>query len=231
MTAERILITVGATREAIDPVRFLSNNSSGRMGFAIAEAARMRGAHVTVIAGNTSASPPREIQLKRVSSADEMHAAVVEELSKATVFIGAAAVADYRPIAVSKQKIKKGESSLTLQLERTPDILNEVSAARHNGLLVIGFAAETENVLNNAQEKLHSKNLDAIVANDITRQGVGFDTATNEVTIISRDGKAPIHVPLMAKLNVANLILDEVARLRARTEFSTAPDNRRPRKA
>jgi len=231
LSAERILITLGATREAIDPVRFLSNNSSGRMGFAIAEAARLRGAQVTVIAGNTSASAPPDIQLKRVSSANEMHAAVVEELPKATVFIGAAAVADYRPVAVSKQKIKKGESSLTLQLERTPDILNEVSATRHNGLLVIGFAAETENILNNAQEKLRSKNLDAIVANDITRKGVGFDTPTNEVTIISRDGKAPIHVPLMAKLNVANIILDEVARLRARTESSTTQENRRPRKA
>lgn len=230
LSDERILITVGATREAIDPVRFLSNNSSGRMGFAIAEAARIRGAQVTVIAGNTSAAAPLDIQLKRVSSADEMHAAVVQELPKATVFVGAAAVTDYRPVAVSKQKLKKGESSLTLQLERTADILNEVSAARHNGLLVIGFAAETENILNNAQEKLRSKNLDAIVANDITREGVGFDTPTNEVTIISRDGNAPIHVPLMAKLKVADIILDEVARLRARTKSSTT-QNRRPREA
>ena len=230
LSAERILITVGATREAIDPVRFLSNNSSGRMGFAIAEAARIRGAQVTVVAGNTSASPPPDILLKRVSSGDEMHAAVIEELPKATVFIGAAAVADYRPNAVSKQKIKKGDSALTVQLERTPDILSEVSSARHNGLLVIGFAAETENILNNAEQKLRSKNLDAIVANDVTRRGAGFDTPTNEVTIISRDGGAPIHVPLMAKLNVANVILDEIARLRARTQSSTH-DTRRPRKA
>ena len=148
-----------------------------------------------------------------------MHAAVVKQLPEATVFIGAAAVADYRPVDVSKQKIKKSASSLTLQLERTPDILQDVSAARRDGLLVIGFAAESENILSNAKEKLRSKNLDAIVANDITREGAGFDTQTNEVTIISRDGKAPIHVPLMTKLNVANIILDEVTRLRARSEI------------
>jgi len=231
LAGEHILITVGATREAIDPVRFLSNNSSGRMGFAIAEAARMRGARVTIVAGNTSATAPPDIELERVSTAQEMHAAVVKQLPGATVFIGAAAVADYRPVSVSKQKIKKGQSSLTLQLERTPDILLGVSAAKRDDLLVLGFAAESENVLNNAKDKLHSKNLDAIVANDITREGVGFDTQTNEVTIISRDRKAPIHVPLMTKLNVANIILDEVTRLRARTNSSATQNIRRPRKA
>jgi phosphopantothenoylcysteine decarboxylase / phosphopantothenate---cysteine ligase len=230
LAGEHLLLTVGSTREAIDPVRFLSNNSSGRMGFAIAEAARMRGARVTVIAGNTSAAVPPEMQLTRVNSAEEMREAVIHQLADASVFIGTAAVADYRPVARSKQKIKKGESSLTLQLERTPDILQEVSAARRDGLMVIGFAAESENVLSNAREKMRAKNLDAIVANDITRQGVGFDTATNEVTIISRDRKAPIHVPLMPKLNVANIILDEVVRLRARAK-SSVPNARKPKKA
>jgi phosphopantothenoylcysteine decarboxylase/phosphopantothenate--cysteine ligase len=231
LAGEHLLITVGATREAIDPVRFLSNNSSGRMGFAIAEAARMRGARVTVIAGYTSAGLPPDIQLARVTSAEEMQQAVLHQLPEASVFIGTAAVADYRPVRRSEQKIKKSDSSLSLQLERTPDILQEVSAARRDDLLVIGFAAESENILDNAREKMRAKNLDAIVANDITRQDVGFDTTTNEVTIISRDRKAPIHVPLMPKLNVANIILDEIVRLRARAESSTLGTVRRPKKA
>jgi len=216
LLGEHVLITVGATREAIDPVRFLSNNSSGRMGFAIAEAARRRGANVTVIAGATTSCPPKDVSLTRAYSAEAMQAAVRKEMQSASVFIGAAAVADYRPVSSSAQKLKKTEASLSLELERTPDILREVAAARHDGLLVIGFAAETENLMSNARQKLHEKNLDAIVANDITRAGVGFDTATNEVTIISRDRNAPIHVPMMLKANVANVILDEVVRLRAR---------------
>lgn len=233
LAGEHVLITVGATREAIDPVRFLSNNSSGRMGFAIAEAAKRRGARVTIVAGATTIAPPDNAALVRVDSAAEMHAAVMNGLSDASVFIGAAAVADYRPVERSSQKIKKTQSSLSLELERTPDILREVADAKHDGLLVIGFAAETENILANAREKLTAKNLDAIIANDVTRDGVGFDTVTNEVTIISRDRKAPIHVPLMAKTNVANIILDEVVRIRARVKPSTSLRAvlQRPRKA
>lgn len=219
---EHVLITVGATREAIDPVRFLSNNSSGRMGFAVADAARRRGAKVTVIAGATTSNSPTGVRVVKAYSADEMHRAVMEELSAASVFIAAAAVADYRPINPSLRKIKKTESSLSLELERTPDILRAVTDAQQDGLLVIGFAAETENVLANAREKLSTKNLDAIVANDVTREGVGFDTITNEVTIISRDRQAPVHVPLMAKTNVASIILDEVVRLRARVKPATS---------
>ena len=218
LNGEHLLITVGATREAIDPVRFLSNNSSGRMGFALAEAAARRGARVTVVAGATTSPAPSNAKLLNVNSAAEMHQAVMSELSGASVFVGAAAVADYRPVARSSQKIKKTQSSLSLKLERTPDILLAVTRAKQDGLLVIGFAAETQNVLRNAREKLQTKNLDAIVANDVTQAGVGFDTVTNEVTIISRDRKAPIHVPLMAKANVANIILDEVVRLRARVK-------------
>jgi len=213
---ERLLVTVGATREAIDPVRFLSNNSSGRMGFAIAEAAKQRGAQVKIIAAVTTATPPGNIDIVRVKSAEEMQAAVNESLSTASIFIGAAAVADYRPVKRSPGKIKKTEPSLSLELERTPDILREVANSKHAGLLVIGFAAETDNVLQNAREKLNTKFLDAIVANDVSQAGVGFDTTTNEVTIISRDRKAPIHVPLMAKTSVADIILDEVVRLRGR---------------
>jgi len=233
LAGEHVLITVGATREAIDPVRFLSNNSSGRMGFAIAEAAKRRGARVTMVAGATTAVPPGDAVLVRVNSAAEMHAAVMNELSDASVFIGAAAVADYRPVERSPRKIKKTERSLSLELERTPDILREVANAKQEGLLVIGFAAETEKILAYAREKLTAKNLDAIVANDVTQDGVGFDTVTNEVTIISRDRKAPIHVPLMAKTNVANIILDEVVRLRARVKppGSLRPVLQRPRKA
>ena len=232
LSGEHILITVGATREAIDPVRFLSNNSSGRMGFAIAQAARRRGARVTVIAGATTAASPDEISVIRAYSAAEMHNTVMEKLPEASVFIGAAAVADYRPVAPSLRKIKKTQSTLALELERTTDILHEVAATKRDGLLVIGFAAETENILANAREKLRIKNLDAVVANDITRNGVGFDTSTNEVTIISRDRKAPIHVPLMPKTNVADIILDEVVRLRARVKPSASVNVfRRPRKA
>lgn len=219
---EHLLITVGATREAIDPVRFLSNNSSGRMGFAIAAAAERRGARVTIIAGATTAIPPHNASLLRVNSAEEMHDAVMSALTEASIFVAAAAVADYRPVERSARKIKKTQSSLLLKLERTADILRDVANAKQDGLLVIGFAAETDNVIQNAREKLNTKNLDAIVANDVTQEGVGFDTVTNEVTIISRDGKAPIHVPLMAKDNVANIILDEIARLRTRMKPSTS---------
>jgi phosphopantothenoylcysteine decarboxylase / phosphopantothenate---cysteine ligase len=222
LDGEHLLITVGATREAIDPVRFLSNNSSGRMGFAIAEAAIKRGARVTTIAGATTSAPPADVSVIRAISAEDMNAEVMKRLPEASIFIGAAAVADYRPVMPSLQKIKKTQSSLSLELERTPDILSTVAGAKHSGLLVIGFAAETENVLANAREKLRSKNLDAIVANDVTRDGAGFDTVTNEVTIISRDRKAPIHVPLMAKTNVADIILDEVVRLRARAKPSSS---------
>ena len=233
LAGEHLLITVGATREPIDPVRFLSNKSSGRMGFAIASSARKRGARVTVIAGSTNTNPPPDVELIPVNSAEEMHAAVMSQLPAATIFIGAAAVADYRPAKPSSEKIKKTESRLSLELERTPDILRKVADARHEGLLVIGFAAETENVIANARAKLSSKRLDAIVANDVTQAGAGFDTATNEVTIISRDRKAPIHVPLMAKTNVADVILDEVVRLRARVKPTAAlqPVMQRPRKA
>jgi phosphopantothenoylcysteine decarboxylase/phosphopantothenate--cysteine ligase len=231
LSGEHLLITVGATREAIDPVRFLSNNSSGRMGFAIAEAARQRGADVTLIAGTTNTPPPHNLEIIRANSAEEMHAAVMTNLAGASIFIGAAAVADYRPVRRSPEKIKKTESSLSLELERTTDILRAVAEARQDGLLVIGFAAETENVIQNAREKLSTKNLDAIVANDVSRDGAGFDSVTNEVTIISSDRNAPIHVPLMEKTSVADIILDEVVRLRSRVKPSSHSAVNSPRNA
>lgn len=214
LAGEHVLITAGATREELDPVRFLSNRSSGRMGFALAEAARARGAQVTVVAGATSAEPPASVELLRATSAEEMREAVMKEISGATIFIAAAAVSDYRPTTRATGKMKKSTESLTLSLEPTPDILAEVSEARQNGLLVIGFAAETDDVLKHARAKLERKHLDAIVANDITRDGAGFDTQTNVVTIITRDGNAPIELPLMSKLEAAHRILDEIARLR-----------------
>ncbi|MDT5123080.1 MAG: phosphopantothenoylcysteine decarboxylase / phosphopantothenate---cysteine ligase [Acidobacteriota bacterium] len=214
MAGERVLITAGATREELDPVRFLSNRSSGRMGFALAEAARSRGADVTVIAGATSAEPPANIQLVRATSAEEMYAAVMKEISAATVFIAAAAVSDYRPAKRANNKIKKSGESFTLVLEPTPDILAEVAAAKQNDLLIVGFAAETNDVIQHARSKLDRKGLDAIIANDITREGAGFDTETNIITIITRADDTSVELPLMSKPDAAHRILDEIMRLR-----------------
>ena len=214
LAGERILITTGATREELDPVRFLSNRSSGRMGFALAEAAIQRGAEVTVVAGTTTVEPPAQVRLLNVASAEEMRDAVMRELGGATAFIAAAAVSDYRPAERAAEKIKKSDAHLTLRLEPTPDILAEVSNARRDGLLIVGFAAETNDILQHAREKMERKRLDAIVANDITREGAGFDTDTNIITLITRDHAEPVELPIMSKLDAAHRILDEVARLR-----------------
>ena len=212
LAAERFLITVGATREEIDPVRFISNRSSGKMGFALAEAALKRGAAVTVVVGITSVDPPAGVRVVKALSADEMLKAVASEAGKASVFIGAAAIADYRPSQRAEQKIKKSTESITLTLERTPDVLSQVAASRANGMLVIGFAAETENVSGNAKEKLRSKKLDAIVANDVSREDSGFDTATNAITIITNTES--VELPLLSKREAADRILDGIVTLR-----------------
>ncbi|MDT7542710.1 MAG: phosphopantothenoylcysteine decarboxylase / phosphopantothenate---cysteine ligase [Acidobacteriota bacterium] len=214
LAGERVLITAGATREEIDPVRFISNRSSGRMGFAIAEAARARGADVTIIAGVTSAERSARVRFIDSISAEEMHASVEREIERATIFIAAAAVADYRPVRRAAQKIKKSDASLNLELEPTPDILASVAASRRDGLLVIGFAAESERVVVHAREKLQRKRLDAIVANDITRDDAGFDSETNAITIITSDRDDALELPLMSKLEAAHRILDEIVRLR-----------------
>ena len=216
LAGERFLITVGATREEIDPVRFISNRSSGRMGFALAAAALKRGGEVTVVAGTTTVDPPAGVKVVKALSAEEMSQAVARESAGASVFIGAAAIADYRPAQRAEQKIKKSQDAITLTLERTPDVLSQVAAARSNGLLVIGFAAETENVVDNAREKLRSKKLDAIVANDVTRADSGFDSATNAITIITRDEEDAIELPVMSKSEAADRILDVVLNLRKR---------------
>jgi phosphopantothenoylcysteine decarboxylase / phosphopantothenate---cysteine ligase len=216
LAGERLLITTGATREHLDPVRFISNRSSGKMGFALAEAARSRGANVVVVAGPGGASFPNGITVIRADSANDMYEAVMKELPATTVFIGAAAVADYRPVQQAAVKIKKSQESITLALERTRDILSEVASTRTNGLLVVGFAAETNDVLNNAREKLLAKDLDVIVANDVSRSDSGFDSDMNAITILSRDTQSAQEFPLMPKLNAAHHILDEVVRLRAK---------------
>lgn len=223
LKGEHILITVGATREELDPVRFISNRSSGKMGFALAEAALRRGAKVTAVAGATSIKSPVGVEVVSVTSAEEMSKAVSDHIRHSTVFIGAAAVADYRPVKRSEQKLKKSDESVTLELERTPDILANVTANRNNGILVIGFAAETENLLANASTKLQAKNLDAIIANDVTRTDSGFDSDQNAITIIER-GSAPTPLALMSKKEAANQILDLVVRLRT-TNKSTSTSN------
>jgi phosphopantothenoylcysteine decarboxylase/phosphopantothenate--cysteine ligase len=214
LAGERFLITVGATREEIDPVRFISNRSSGRMGFALAEAALKRGGEVTLVVGVTTVTPPSGVKVVQALSAEEMSQVVAQERLNASVFIGAAAIADYRPAQRADQKIKKSEESITLTLERTPDVLSQVAASRTNGMLVIGFAAETENVLANAREKLRSKKLDAIVANDVTREDSGFDSRTNAITIITRADENPVELPVMSKSDAADRILDAIVKLR-----------------
>ncbi|MGI9054798.1 MAG: bifunctional phosphopantothenoylcysteine decarboxylase/phosphopantothenate--cysteine ligase CoaBC, partial [Pyrinomonadaceae bacterium] len=213
LVEEKILITVGGTREAIDPVRFISNHSSGKMGFAVAEAAAKRGAKVTVVCGTTTVEPPESGEIIRAVTAEEMFQAVMKNISDKTVFIGAAAVADYRPKDTEEFKIKKTKQDiLNLELEKTSDILANVSNNRHNGLLVIGFAAETNDVINYAKSKLEKKNLDLVIANDITKKGAGFNSDTNIATIITKN--AEIDLPLMSKRDLADKILDEMIKLR-----------------
>ncbi|MDQ3131462.1 MAG: bifunctional phosphopantothenoylcysteine decarboxylase/phosphopantothenate--cysteine ligase CoaBC [Acidobacteriota bacterium] len=212
LKGESLLITVGGTREAIDPVRFISNHSSGKMGFAVAEAARERGAKVTIVCGITSVEPPENVKIIRADSAEEMHRAVMNELSAATIFVGAAAVADYRPRNVADFKIKKtNKEFISLELEKTPDILADVSKNRHSGLLVIGFAAETNDIIKYARSKMEKKNLDLVVANDITQKGAGFNSDTNIATILTRENQ--IDLPLMPKRELAHKILNEVIKL------------------
>jgi phosphopantothenoylcysteine decarboxylase/phosphopantothenate--cysteine ligase len=217
LAGERFLITVGGTREAIDPVRFISNHSSGKMGFAVAAAAARRGADVTVVAGVTAVDPPENVRVIRALSAEEMHRAVMGELPETTIFVGAAAVADYAPANAADAKIKKdGRDVMTLELRKTPDILADVAANRRDGMMVVGFAAETNNVVDYARSKMEKKGLDIVVANDITQPGAGFNTDTNAATILVNGRGEAIDVPLTTKRELADRILDEVVNLRAK---------------
>jgi len=212
LAGETVLITAGPTREKIDPVRYLTNRSSGRMGYALAEAALRRGARVLLISGPTSLTPPGAAEVMAAQSAEEMREAVLRLLPQATIIIKTAAVSDYRPKHAASQKIKR-KGALALELEPTADILGEI-ARKKDSQIIIGFAAETENVLENARQKLASKSLDAIVVNDVSREGVGFDSDRNAVTIITHDDV--IEVPETTKWEVAQHVLDEVIRLRDR---------------
>lgn len=220
LAGEHIVITVGGTREPIDPVRFISNRSSGKMGFAIAEAAAARGAKVTAIVGTVSVPVPEAANCIRVETAEEMYRAVNEILPQATVFIGAAAVADFRPASAENEKIKKGDRErYHLDLVRNPDILLSASQNRRPGQLIIGFAAETQNVKEYAREKLRKKGLDLVVANDISAIGAGFDSDTNIASIIFPDQARPdLDLPLMSKRDLANRILDEIVAIRSKTD-------------
>ncbi|MFZ1129472.1 MAG: bifunctional phosphopantothenoylcysteine decarboxylase/phosphopantothenate--cysteine ligase CoaBC, partial [Terriglobales bacterium] len=206
LAGETVLVTAGPTREKIDPVRYLTNRSSGRMGYAIVEAALRRGARVLLVSGPTAITAPGAAEVTPVETAEEMLAAVLKLLPETTVVIKTAAVADFRPKAASEQKIKR-HGEMTLELEPTADILAQV-ARRKTTQIVVGFAAETENVLENARKKLASKSLDAIVVNDVSRHGIGFDSDRNAVTIISQN--EVVEVAETSKREVAHHVLDQV---------------------
>ncbi|HXJ89602.1 MAG TPA: bifunctional phosphopantothenoylcysteine decarboxylase/phosphopantothenate--cysteine ligase CoaBC [Candidatus Binatia bacterium] len=210
LAGETVLMTAGPTREKIDPVRYITNRSSGRMGYALAEAALRRGARVLLVSGPTSLTPPAAAELTHVESTEEMRDAVLSLLPQASIVIKTAAVADYRAKTAAGQKIKR-KGPMTLELEATPDILKELSLKK-GAQIVVGFAAETENVLENARQKLISKNLDAIVVNDVSREGVGFDSDRNAVTIITANDV--IDVPETTKWEVAQRVLDQIVKLR-----------------
>ncbi|MBO0860368.1 MAG: bifunctional phosphopantothenoylcysteine decarboxylase/phosphopantothenate--cysteine ligase CoaBC [Chloracidobacterium sp.] len=212
---ERVMITAGPTFEDLDPVRFIANRSSGKMGYAVAEAARDRGAQVILISGPVDLSPPDNVETVNVRSTSEMFEAVMSRLQDMTVFIGAAAVADFRPAHMAEQKIKKeGRKTITLRLEETEDIIAAVGAApSRERRIVAGFAAESQSLLEYAERKLREKGLDLIVANDITRAGVGFGAENNAATILKRDGSR-VELPLQSKRALADRALDEIAELR-----------------
>jgi len=213
LEGQTVLITAGPTCEDLDPVRYLTNRSSGKMGYAVAEAAARRGAKTILVSGPTSLEAPNGVQRIDVRTAEEMLRAVNENFEKSTIAIFAAAVADYRPAKSFDQKIKREKESLTISLEPNTDILATVAKNKGNRL-VVGFAAETERVAENARKKLTAKNADIIVANDVTAEGAGFDVDTNVVTLFSRDGR-DLALPRMSKTEVAQRILDEVVRLRS----------------
>ena len=212
LAGETVLITAGPTREKIDPVRYLTNRSSGRMGYALAEAALRRGARVLLVSGPTSINPPGGAELTRVETAEEMWKAVMNLLPESTIVIKTAAVSDYKAKSEAAQKIKR-TGPLTLELEATVDILGEIVRQKESQL-VIGFAAETQNALENARTKLAKKSLDAIVVNDVSREGIGFDSERNAVTIITHD--EVVEVPETTKWEVAQRVLDHVIKLRKR---------------
>jgi phosphopantothenoylcysteine decarboxylase / phosphopantothenate---cysteine ligase len=205
------LITAGGTREPIDPVRYIGNRSSGRMGYALAEAALRRGAKVILVSGPSALKPPANATFIPIQTAAEMRNAVMSSLSEATIIIKAAAVSDFTVRQVAPEKIKR-KGPITLELEPTADILAEIGAQK-NGRIVVGFAAETEHVLQNARKKLQAKSLDAIVLNDVSQPGIGFDSERNAVTILTPSGAE--NIPETSKWEVAHRVLDTVVKIKA----------------
>jgi len=214
LKGEVVLVTAGPTHEPLDAVRYLSNRSSGKMGYALAEAARRRGALVILVAGPTHLEPPSVNRVERVETATEMAEAVIRHAEKASVIIMAAAVADFRPATVYPGKIKKHRGVPRMELEPTRDILDEFAKRPRDGQIIIGFAAETENLTENALAKLRAKNLDLLVANDVSRSDAGFDVDTNVVTLFFPDGTS-LALEKMSKLDVAHRVLDHVAQIRS----------------
>ncbi|NLT94993.1 MAG: bifunctional phosphopantothenoylcysteine decarboxylase/phosphopantothenate--cysteine ligase CoaBC [Clostridia bacterium] len=211
LSGKNILITAGPTREPIDPVRYITNRSSGKMGYALAQCAQRRGARVTLVSGPTNLDKPQGVDFISVETAEQMFNVVKELFEKHDIIIKSAAVADYRPQSYSSLKIKKSETDMQIKLERNPDILSFLGKNKGNRILV-GFAAETNDLKENAQKKLLNKNVDLIVANDVTAQGAGFESDTNKVTLYFKDG-AEKDIPLLTKEKIADIILDEVLML------------------
>jgi phosphopantothenoylcysteine decarboxylase/phosphopantothenate--cysteine ligase len=211
LSGEKIIITAGPSREALDPVRYITNRSSGKMGYALARAALRRGAEVALISGPTAIEPPAGARMIPVTTAAEMRAAVLREFAGCTTVVMAAAVADYRPLRAADKKMKKAAGPLELRLEPNPDILQELGTMK-NGKFLVGFAAETEDLTVNAKKKLGAKNLDMIVANDVSQEGSGFDADTNVATILDRNGAASA-LPLMSKDELADRIFDHMLAL------------------
>ena len=210
---ETVLVTAGGTHEAIDPVRFIGNRSSGRMGYAVAEAARYRGARVVLISASTGLPEPAGVEMVPVVTAEEMRTAVMKRLREATIVVMAAAVSDFRVRSVASQKMKRESARpVLLELEATEDILSEVVARRDAGTLVVGFAAETEDALANGRAKLERKGVDAVVVNDVSVEGIGFDSENNAGSFLTKD--RAVDLPVMSKSRMADRILDEVSKLR-----------------
>jgi phosphopantothenoylcysteine decarboxylase/phosphopantothenate--cysteine ligase len=216
LRGETVLVTAGPTQEPIDPVRYLTNRSSGKMGYALARAARWRGARVILVSGPTPLAGPANVERVLVQTAEEMRDAVRRYFPETTLLIMAAAVADYRPRLRAEQKIRKDGSALFLELEPTPDILSDLRPER-GSRIVAGFAAETEDVLNRARAKLERKGLDLIVANDVTQEGAGFDQDTNIVTLMDAHGETTA-LPKLSKAEVAERILDRMIELKAKSK-------------
>lgn len=211
LQGRKILITAGATRESIDPVRFITNHSSGKMGFALARAAMLRGADVTLVAAHTDVEPPMFVNLIKVNSAEDMFNAVRDNFESMDIIIKAAAVADYTPVAAAESKVKKSDNDMNIPLKRTKDILKYIGENKKENQIICGFSMETDNLIENSVKKLKSKNADMICANSLRKSGAGFGTDTNIITLITKNGNQELE--LMSKFDAANIILDKLFKM------------------